>query len=186
MSRERHRIFWVVTKCDPYTLLAPSIEIAQFAAALICPLYRVRDNETGEESPTPMNSAVKAWRDSRGMDREFYYRSIRKIIDALRSVVIGTPEQRREIEGGGRAVPLCGAAEPPGRLGRVFLEPMRAVKMKGADRVLGLGVAGDRGAAEEVERCLRISRHAAAELVGIGEREQRLRLVGSRGPWGTG
>lgn len=91
-------LFELINPSDPYTFEAASIEVAGFVACMLSPGFGARCLEKDSDESTPILFGWDEWFESRGIDSDWVDAHRDGIADAFDSFLIGSTEQRVDIE----------------------------------------------------------------------------------------
>lgn len=89
-------VYELINPSDPYTFVAPSIEVAGACAVSLSSKYGARDLATDEQ--TPVWFGWPEWLADRGIDNAWAKANAAAIADAFDSFLIGKPSHREDVE----------------------------------------------------------------------------------------
>ncbi len=90
-------LFNLINPSDAYTFYAPDIKVAGMAAAIISSKYGASPVD-GKGESSPVLLGWDDWMSKNGIDTEWVGANSLLIADALDSLLIGSPEQRKELD----------------------------------------------------------------------------------------
>ncbi len=89
-------VYELINPSDPYTFVAPSIEVAGACAVMLSSKYGARDVATDEQ--TPVWFGWPEWLADRGIDNAWTKANAAAIADAFDSFLIGKAAERADVE----------------------------------------------------------------------------------------
>lgn len=91
-------LFEFINPSDKYTFIASSIEIAGVVALNLGRAYGARCLDPGNDESTPVLFGWSDWLEERGLDKDWSESHLPEIADAMASFLIGSAEDRIEVE----------------------------------------------------------------------------------------
>lgn len=92
-------LFELINPSDPYTFIAPSLEVAGVTACLLSSGFGARCLDVGhQDEVTPILFGWDDWLEDRGIDSEWMNAHKPELAEALESFLIGSANHRADVE----------------------------------------------------------------------------------------
>lgn len=91
-------VFELINPSDPYTFVAPSLEVAAVCAAMLSTGFGARQVDPPADETSPVLLGWDEWLADRGIDRRWIEAHESELADAFESFLIGNLADRRDVE----------------------------------------------------------------------------------------